>query len=325
DLPNGSDPAPMNALAEGRYGVKFKTGKPLAAVAPTAGNPAGIPAGDPVKAMREVCDMFAKIPQDVVKNPSIKGVEYSDAIGKGGTKTAGGSFSYDDAKVRMLGRPGIPQQFGAAQKAVDPKTNTIVNQLPAAIDPDCQPKTAAPVEYMGFAAAHEVAHAIDDETGFMARNGHRDEYGGWTTYGASVQPIADAVGADARYAECYKTPEQRQYVLDKLLNKPAVAPAAAPLSPLDVARQAFDTWHSIATSANVYRRQGDCDAIKLGDYIYHEAYSRVWVRYKAAARSKALTGYQFRAPGEWFSELYAGYRSGKLKDTHPAMSWLKKL
>jgi hypothetical protein len=73
------------------------------------------------------------------------------------------------------------------------------------------------------------------------------------------------------------------------------------------------------------RRQGDCDAIKIGDYIYHEAYARSWVRYLAAARNKALTGYQFRAPGEWFAELYAGFRSGKLQDTHPAMEWLKKL
>ena len=325
DIPDRSDPAAMNALAQGRYGVKFKTGKPLPAVAATGTTPA-IPAGDPVKAMREVCDMFATIPEDVVKNPSIKGVEYSDAIGKGGGTTAGGSFSYDDAKVRMLGRPGIPQQFGANQQGQDPKTGASVPQLPAAIDPDCQAKDVnTPVEYMGFAAAHEVAHAIDDKRGFMAKHGSEPKFGGWTTYGASVQPIADAIGADPRYAAFYKTAEQKKYVLDTLLNKPTTPPAAAPLSPEDVARQAFDTWHSIATSANVYRRQGDCDTLKLGDYVYHEAYSRVWVRYLAAARNKALTGYQFRAPGEWFSELYAGYRSNKLKDTHPAMEWLKTL
>lgn len=332
DIPNGSDSTAMAALAEGRYGVKFKIGAPLAArpavpaVPATGLTPAipaspAIPAGDPVKAMRVICDMFATIPQDIVKSPSIKGVEYEDAIGK-----AGGSFSYDDAKVRMLGRPGIAQKFGAAQTNRDPKTNALVPQLPAAIDADCQPKDTAAVEYLGFAAAHEVAHSIDDATGFMARNGSLEKYGGWTTFGASVQPIADAIGADPRYASCYKTPEQKQYVLDKLLNKPVVVPVAVPGSAEDLARIAFDTWHSIATSGNVYRRQGDCDAIELADkHIYHEAYARQWVRYVAAARKQALTGYQFRAPGEWFAELYAGYRSGKLKDTHPAMDWLKKL
>ena len=83
--------------------------------------------------------------------------------------------------------------------------------------------------------------------------------------------------------------------------------------------------NGLATSKNIYRRQGDCDKIKIGDYIYHEAYARQWVGYKAAARGKGLTGYQFRAPPEWFAELYAGYRSGKLGPDHPAREWLAKL
>ena len=45
----------------------------------------------------------------------------------------------------------------------------------------------------------------------------------------------------------------------------------------------------------------------------------------ASARSKGLTGYQFRAPGEWFAELYAGWKSGRLGPKHPALEWLKKL
>jgi len=49
------------------------------------------------------------------------------------------------------------------------------------------------------------------------------------------------------------------------------------------------------------------------------------VSYLASARKKGLTGYQFRAPGEWFAELYAAYRSGKLKDNHPSVGWLSKL
>ena len=336
DIPDGSDPSAMSALAEGRYGVKFKIDKPMAAKPAVLAKPAAggkpavpgspaVPAGDSVKAMREVCDMFATIPEDIVKSPSVKGIEYKDAIGKNGRKTAGGSFNYGDAKIRMLGRAGIMQQFGAAQTSADPKTNTAVSQLPAVIDDACQPKNADAVDFLNFAAAHEVGHAVDDARGFMARNGHQDKFGGWTNYGASVQPIADAVGADPQFAEFYKTPEQRQYVLNKLLNKPAVAPTEVPNSAADNARKAFDIWYQTATSPNVYRRQGDCAALKLGDYVYHEAYQRQWVRYLFAARSKALTGYQFRAPGEWFAELYAGYRSGKLKDNHPAMEWLTTL
>ena len=47
--------------------------------------------------------------------------------------------------------------------------------------------------------------------------------------------------------------------------------------------------------------------------------------YDLGERGKGITGYQFRAPGEWFAEIYAAYHSGKLKDGHPAAGWLKDL
>jgi len=321
NVPDGGDMRLLNALAEGRYGVKFKSGAPLPALPPgSPGFPAGRPAGDPAKSMKVVCKMFSEIPQDIVANKSITSVSYEDSF-----PGSGGAYQPADGAVSMEGRTTGKQRFGANQENKDPKTGAWVKQLPAAIDPECQPVNTDEVVYLAFAAAHEVAHGMDDSSGFMARNGGQPKYGGWITYGSSVQPLADLIGADPRYADFYKTPEQRRYVLDKLQHKPAVAPTTAPGSNEDKARIAFDNWFELATAANVYRRQGDCDAIKIGDYIYHEAYARSWVGYLAAARKKALTGYQFRAPGEWFAELYAGYRSGKLKDTHPAMEWLKKL
>lgn len=322
-VPDGSDVATLDALAQGRYGVKFKSGKalPAMAAAPDGSTPART-AGDPVKSMKEVCKMFAQIPEHIVKHPSVKGVEFQDQYDDQG---AGGSFSYDDAKVRMVGRPGIPQDFGSAQQNFDSKTGSWVDQIPTDVEEDCKPADTTAVEYLGFAAAHEVGHAVDDATGFMQRNGHLAEYGEWTTFGGNMQPVADAVGADARFSAFYSTPEQKKYVLDTLMNKPTTPPAVTPGSAEDLAKTAFDNWYGLATAENVYRRQGDCDSIKIGDYIYHQAYTRQWVRYRADARKRALTGYQFRAPGEWFAELYAGYRSGKLKDTHPAMKWLKKL
>ena len=84
-----------------------------------------------------------------------------------------------------------------------------------------------------------------------------------------------------------------------------------------------------------------CDALRVGKElwgrgteskqraiagrVYHEAYDGSWVSYDVAARTKGVTGYQFRAPGEWLSELYAAYRSGKLKPSHPANGWLATL
>ena len=82
----------------------------------------------------------------------------------------------------------------------------------------------------------------------------------------------------------------------------------------------------LATSDGIWDRQGDSEAIAIGNKtVYHESQPREWVSYLAAARKKGLTGYQFRAPAEWFAELYAGYKSKMLGPKHPANVWLKKL
>ena len=306
-VPDGGDPKLVNALAKGRYGITFTSGKPLDA------------AGDPVAAMKKCCEMFAKIPQDIRKNPSIKAISHVDAI-----DSAGGGYDFDNATIEMSGRPNvIDQEFGSKQKQQDPNGGPDVDQL-VGVEADCLPTDEAPLDFLSFAAAHEVGHGVDDKNSFMAQNGSKPEFGGWIVYGASVQPLADIVGPDSGF---YTTPEQKQYVLDTLMSKPTTPPAVAPGSPEEAALKKFDNWYALATSADIFRRQGDCDKITIAatKRIYHEAYARNWVSYLADARKKGLTGYQFRAPGEWFAELYAGYRSGKLKPTHPAMSWLKKL
>ena len=294
--------------------MKFKSGAALAG-------------GDQVKSMKAVCAMFATVPDDVRKNTSISGISHTDAIGTAAFPGVGGAHNFDDASIKLSGRPGIGNQaLGTALTAPDPLIpGATVKQLPAAVDAKCLPKDANPVELLAFTAAHEVGHGVDDKRGFMASHGSKPTYGGWIRYGAGVQPLADIIGADAKFKEFYKTPEQRQYILDMLMSKPANPPAAAPGSPEAVARAAFDLWHATATSPGVYDRQADSASLKIGKYIYHEAYPRDWVGYLADARNQGLTGYQFRAPAEWFAELYAGYRSGKLKDTHPAMVWLKTL
>ena len=63
----------------------------------------------------------------------------------------------------------------------------------------------------------------------------------------------------------------------------------------------------------------------MDDPRRQRAFRIIRQHYRADARQKGLTGYQFRAPAEWFAELYAGYRSGKLKPDHPSVDWLKKL
>jgi chemotaxis protein histidine kinase CheA len=307
-----NNPDVILALASGRFG------KPFALQG--AGS-----AAEQVKSIKRICETFAKIPDDVSTNPSIKDVSHVDST------SPGGSYASGSAHIRMQGRVGAHQQdFGKNEVSPDPKTGTNMKALPADIDPDCQPKDNKKIEYLGFAAAHEVGHGVDDKRGFMASKGAGDEYGGWINYGPDCQPVADAVGNHiaAKFAgsKFYKTPESKQYTLDKLMNKPATRPEATPGTPDANALDALDKWHATASlESDPFRRQSACDAIQIGDRIYHEAYARSWVSYKAAARKKGLTGYQFRAPAEWFAELYAGWKTGKLGPKHPALKWLTEL
>ncbi|MEO8081235.1 MAG: hypothetical protein ABI641_11935 [Caldimonas sp.] len=311
--PDGVDPKVIDALATGRYGVKFTI-------------KGSAPGANEVKTMKRMCEVFSTIPDDIRGNVSITGVTHVDATG-----TVGGGYTPATGMIAMKGRRDeVHQKFGARQTQYDPKTRKDVSQLPKDIDPNCKAQNEnKAVEYMGFAAAHEVGHGVDDERGFMAQHGKDADKGGWIDHGADIEPVAAAVGGDIAgkfpASTFNKSAESRKYVRDKITNRPTVRPSTASGSDDFKAYDAFDRWHATATSANVYRRQPDCEAITIGTRIYHEAYARQWVSYLAVARSKALTGYQFRAPGEWFAELYAGWKTGKLGPRHPALDWLTKL
>lgn len=309
-----TDPTMIAALATGRFGV---TMVPDTSVA------------NPVEAknMKALCKTFAKVPQHVKAAGSISQITHTDATGPGGI---GGAWS-TDTTVTLSGRPDVgKRKFGTAlTKKV--AGGGSVKQLPADIDKDSL-ATGDDSELLSFVALHEVGHGVDDANTYMLRNGSREDHGGWVRYGAGVQPIADAVGPHIRAKvkgtnTFYTKPEDRKYVLDKLLNQRPLRPAMLVAGSDDAkAYDAFDNWHTLAVSPGVYERQGDCDTITIaGKTIYHQAYPRDWVSYNAAARKKGLTGYQFRAPGEWFAELYAAFKSNKLGPKHPSREWLKKL
>ena len=94
----------------------------------------------------------------------------------------------------------------------------------------------------------------------------------------------------------------------------------------DVLRRAAETWVTESRSPFDPWDKGDvAKANAIGGRVYHESYPGDWVSYQLAARAKGIRGYQFRAPGEWFAELYAAYHSGKLSPKHAAAGWLEKL
>uniref|UniRef100_UPI001301DBFE hypothetical protein n=1 Tax=Pelomonas sp. KK5 TaxID=1855730 RepID=UPI001301DBFE len=70
---------------------------------------------------------------------------------------------------------------------------------------------------------------------------------------------------------------------------------------------------------------GACTAAAIGGRVYQEAYDGKWVSYTAGARGKGVSQYQFRAPAEWFAELYAAILLKLVPDSHPdakLLSWI---
>jgi hypothetical protein len=299
-LPDTVDTKVLVTLAKERFGVDLV-----------------VDATDPqeAKTIKQMCSMLAKVPHDTKKSPSLKKVAHE----KPGTN--GGAYGSEDGGViTMNGRPKQSmQKFGSQQQNPDGTP-----ELPDDVDPNCQPKDEKKIDYFDFATLHEVGHSVDDAQNFMTARRGVAEFGGWMMYGGKVEPIAEAV---AKFCKYDKTPEQKKYVLDKIMRMsptPPVAPAGEEVE-WQTNLNAVDEWHKIAASQQVWWRQGDCDKITIDGRIYHEAYDQNWVSYLASARKGGITGYQFRAPAEWFAELYATFHMDKLKPSHPATKWLAKL
>lgn len=195
------------------------------------------------------------------------------------------------------------------------------------IDPDSTVRTDTPnPSYGKWTTLHEVGHAVDDRQSFMDKNGSSDAYGGWTTYGSNIAPVAKAVAAHFKYDNSY---------IERVM---AGGAPALPDMPPDLAskddgatewakrRTGFEAWYAgVRTATDVWDSASETKKWAIGGIMYHEAYDDVWVSYKVASRSKGVTGYQFRAPGEWFSELYAAFHTNKLNQNHPARKWLAAL
>jgi len=158
----------------------------------------------------------------------------------------------------------------------------------------------------------------------MDKNMSKKEFGGWKRHG-------DDVSEPAREAQ-----KHFKYDLNYIIKRLKWATPQAATKPANVSadewaerKQAVDEWCEAVMSGGLWWDGMKTKQAVIGDRVYQMTEGDkkkgevFFTSYLYEARKKAIHPFQFRAPGEWFAELYAAYYMGVLKPDHPAVKdWL---
>lgn len=271
----------------------------------TAEGGTAVPAVD----LRAMYDILAKVPPAYTRdNPSLKELRkfdkedssFFDSSAKGMAMFCG--RAHDDSKFALGAAWEIDRSLDTSGATLD----------------HIDTSTPAP-DFFSWQVWHELAHSIDDKVGFMESKQAGSKYGGWQVHGGNTAPVVDAV---ATKFGCTSA-EAKTYIEHVIAGKTPAAPAEDKMTPAQ--RTDVNAWYeAVKTSSNVWDDGGATARNALGDRMYQEAYDNTWVSYELKQRASGVTGYQFRAPGEWFSELYAALKTGKLKTSHPVYDELNQ-
>ena len=229
-----------------------------------------------------VFDMFGTVPVDDADQDKLSTLKY-DKASKGG-----GAYSRTELYVKM-------GDFGDA-----------TGQENYEIDGEVMP-----VNSFDVTTLHEIGHAVDNKHGFMTSNRSKTGCGGWKS--ETVDTIA---------AEFLKDLKATAALSDKAADPDLLAAIKTALSAGTTAKPAKieqPDWEKVADfltnkvlkcrAANQPWYRG---APVVGGRVYQEAYGGQWWSYDDAAKAATkVNGYQWRAPGEWFAEVYA-------------ITWMKK-
>lgn len=171
-------------------------------------------------------------------------------------------------------------------------------------------------------ARHEVGHAVDDA------NGHSDKYcvgnaggGNWqslTTGNVASTLVAAAAGPISTWGDATekaaivaclqgvvdeRKPGELDTRIDAIDGLDDTEKASVKSDPsVGVLKACF-----AMSGHNPWYKFPSTGGTPLGGRIYQEAYAGDWWSYDPAARTRKVSTYQYRAPGEWFAEAYAAY------------------
>lgn len=176
---------------------------------------------------------------------------------------------------------------------------------------------------------HETGHSVDKQMGWtQGTEPTNASRGGWVQYGAVMPICAHDMVDDAKAGIFALTTVQRDDVetdmATAMTNRTAIgltarivarpwyaglpAPARANVA-ADPALAAIGT----GLDHPWFKPDGGDKLGAPAAHVYEESYASQWNRYNHEARTRMLTDYQFRDPGEWFAEVYAFYFGGPEK------------
>lgn len=259
--------------------------------------------------LRRMWDVLAALPPAHVEGNSA--LAFVERYEHGAGDSAGGYYSTGRDNAAMSYDPAtLGNQNQAAQQNVTRDDGTQVD------DP------LYGVNRFDKVARHEVGHAVD------RAGGHSDSYcvgnaggGNWrseTTSAVAATIVAASGGVISTWGDAAQKTAivaVLQAVIDE--RKPAEIDARIDaLADLDATEKASvkgDTAITVLKSCfamtghNPWYKFPSTGGTPLGGRIFQEAYSGDWWSYDPAARSRKVSTYQYRAPGEWFAEAYAAY------------------
>ncbi len=299
----------MAVAFEARFGCKLDMKKPGVVVPgskkdakPVAEDAMELPAAN----LRRFFKEMSKLPEsNTLDNDSMLSFEHVSG------EQTGSAYNFGVKKILM--REGDAATSSIYAISVEHEIGDL--------HPDAIPKPGEARTAFSWNTLHEVGHAVDDKLNFMKKHGER--LAGWKVYGAKVTEPAGIIAGEFDFDADYVA----EYMLSKEGRKlPVPDPVNCSADEwnrrmeecrmfVDRAREGNDPW----TSASIAKACG------IGNFTYVESYEGDWARYSTDQRQYAVSGYQFRAPGEWFSELYAAVCTDRLNDSHPHRAEIAKL
>jgi hypothetical protein len=244
----------------------------------------------------QVYKMFDMVPATDVAQGSLKRLEYKATTKETGPDGKTKKVPWDGAAFSSHGSE-IDMGDIAKGKSVpyyDPATGN-------ALDP--------PPDWFNMATLHELGHSVDDRFKVMKTHGAHPSCGGWKS--EKLADVATAYIADFRAKEG-KTVTIDDKALRRFVEKALGSGKIERPSGVDE-----NAWKTLglqlaALGERCASRRSNAPTwpwtypYDIGGRAYHEAYPGDWWSFAIAAQSgMTVRDYQWRAPGEWFAELYA--------------------